>query len=80
MTPFCRAVAELIAARPNGVADGCYLRNALIDAGHGRHPAAVAMNLTKLAWKREYIDTFLDNRDCRMFVLTADGKAALEQA
>lgn len=74
MTPFCKAVVEILRKAPNHSMDACTLRGALMDQGWGKYPAAVAMHLTKLAFKGEYVTGFVDNRDCRVFMLTSEGK------
>jgi len=75
VTPFCRAVVDLLKKDRNGSLDAYALREALMAQGVGKHPAAVAMHLTKLAWKDEYVATYLCN-GIRVFVLTAKGKTA----
>lgn len=73
MTPFCKAVVEILKTARHGSMDSYTLREALMDKGWGKHPAAVAMNLTKLAFKGEYITCYVDNSDCRVFMLTSEG-------
>lgn len=74
MTPFCKAVVALLQAAPGQSLDAYRLREALMDKGWGKHPAAVAMNLTLLAHKRKYIDCYVDNSNSRVFLLTSEGR------
>lgn len=76
MTPFCRAVVKLLQAKEKIDHQGMYayeLREALMDQGMGKHPAGVAMNLTKLAFKGEYVTQYI-HHDERVFMLTEQGK------
>ena len=76
MTPFVRTVIDIIKER--GMYDGIdayKLREALMDRGMGKHPAGVAMNLIKLAFKGEYITQYIHHNE-RVFMLTAKGKAS----
>lgn len=73
MTPFCRAVVDLIKAAPNHSLSAYELRVAVMEKGFGKHPAAVAMNLTKLAFKGEYVTCFVRNNNQRYFLLTSEG-------
>lgn len=77
MTPtkFEKVVVEIIKAAPNEMIDGGRLRVTLLERGFGKHPAAVAMNLTRLAWRDRYVTSFLSNKDRRVFILTSEGKA-----
>ena len=75
MTPFCAAVVAILKQHTQGV-DAYRLREALMDQGMGKHPAGVAMNLTKLAFKGEYITQHCERDGGRMFMLTAKGKAS----
>jgi hypothetical protein len=71
-SPFCLAVIKLLkAARHQSMTAG-ELRRALIKQGHGKHPAAVAMHLTKLAWKQEFITGYCNDHG-RVFMLTGAG-------
>jgi hypothetical protein len=74
MTPFCKAVVEILKATPHSSMSACPLRKALMAQGWGKHPAAVAMNLTKMAWKGEYITCYIRNERERVFMLTSEGK------
>jgi hypothetical protein len=76
MTPFCAAAVAFLKKQPLGSASAYALREAMMDQGFGKHPAGVAMNLTKLAFRGEYITSYIDNQDSRVFVLTAKGKAS----
>lgn len=75
MTPFCTAVVNILLSRRDVDAGmGAYeLREKLMEAGFGKHPAGVAMNLTKLAFKGEYVTCFIHNRG-RIFMLTSKGR------
>lgn len=79
MTPFVKAVCKRLAQESGGSLDAYRLRTDLMAAGWGKHPAAVAMHLTKLSWKGEYVTYFIDNRDSRVFVLTSDGRELAEK-
>ena len=73
-TPFCKAVVEILQkARGRGV-DGLQLRKALMAGGWGKRPAAVAMHLTKLAWKEEYVTGYCTDEGVRVFMLTSYGR------
>ena len=74
MTPFCRAVVDLIKAAPNHSLSAYELRVAVMEKGFGKHPAAVAMNLTKLAFKGEYITQYCGRDNERVFIHTAKAK------
>lgn len=78
MTPtdFERTVVRIIKSHGhmNSISAGA-LRHELLARGIGRHPAAVAMNLTKLAYKERYITGYVSNSDRRVFVLTSEGNA-----
>lgn len=76
MTPFVRAVVDLLKAAPHQSMDAYTLREALMEKGFGKHPAGVAMNLTKLAYKQQYVTSYIDNGDCRVFLLTSEGRSA----
>jgi len=81
MTPFCRAVVKLLKSQRDYQGDyqgmGAYrLREALMNQGFGKHPAGVAMNLTKLAFKGEYVTQYIYNNE-RIFMLTDKGKRHL---
>ncbi len=76
MTPFCRAVVDTLKKAERCSMDAYHLREAMMDQGFGKHPAGVAMNLTKLAFKGEYVTCFIDNQDQRIFLLTSEGKDA----
>lgn len=74
-TAFEKAVIDILkAAEPHSV-DGYRLREALMDKGMGKHPAGVAMNLTRVAWKERYFTCYTDDQQCRNFLLTSDGRA-----
>jgi hypothetical protein len=73
VTPFCRAVVDLIKASPNQSLDAYTLRISLAAQGMGKHPAGIAMNLTKLAFRGEYVTCFTHN-NYRVFLLTEKGK------
>ena len=51
-----------------------HLREALMDRGMGKHPAGVAMNLTRVAWRERFFTCFIDSQNDRNFVLTSDGR------
>jgi hypothetical protein len=73
-TPFERAVVAILkAAEPHSV-DSYHLREALMDQGMGKHPAGVAMNLTRVAWKERYYTCYTDHGGFRMFLLTSEGR------
>jgi len=71
--PFTRKVIELLGKAKQGV-DSHELRRALMRAGFGKHPAGVAMNLTMLAWRGKYVTCYVDDHDCRIFMLTSEGR------
>jgi hypothetical protein len=77
VTPFVRKVVEILqrheAKWPGGM-DAYHVRKALMSAGFGKHPAAVAMHLTKLAWKKEYVDSYVGNCGSHILTLTAAGR------
>lgn len=73
LTPFVAAVIRTLRTQPSNCGVDAYtLREALMWQGHGKHPAAVAMHLTKLAWKAKYVTSYMHN-DSRMFMLTKEG-------
>jgi hypothetical protein len=72
VTPFCEAVVEILKASHRGGMGAGELRRALIAKGWGKHPAAVAMHLTKLAWKGEYITCYCQGA-YHVFMLTPKG-------
>ena len=76
MTPFCKAVVDLLKAAPQQNMDADGLRKALIKRGMGKHPAGVAMNLTKLAFKEEYVTQYCTSSNYRVFMLTSEGRAS----
>ena len=75
MTPFCTAVVNILLSQKDVDAGmGAYdLRERLMDLGFGKRPAGVAMNLTKLAFKGEYVTQFIYKEE-RIFMLTAKGR------
>lgn len=73
-TPFCEAVIGVIKNTRGQTIAASRLRKELMCQGWGKHPAAVAMNITKLACKGEYITGYVDNTDSRVFMLTAEGR------
>jgi hypothetical protein len=74
-TRFERAVVALIYHhRTNNSISGWELRELLLKAGIGKHPAAVAMNLTRLACKNGTVGCFIKNDRDRYFLLTSDGE------
>jgi hypothetical protein len=75
MTLFCTAVVNiLLSQRDADRGMGSYeLRTRLMEQGFGKHPAGVAMNLTKLAFKGEYVTQFIHKEE-RIFMLTAKGR------
>jgi hypothetical protein len=76
MSPFCAAVVKILKDKSiNGGVDAYHLREALMDQGMGKHPAGVAMNLTKLAFKGEYITQYIHHNE-RVFMLTEKGKTS----
>jgi hypothetical protein len=73
-TPYERAVVEIIGAHGVSI-NSESLRKALMARGFGKHPAAVAMNLTRVAWRERFFTCFINNDDVRYFMLTSDGQA-----
>jgi hypothetical protein len=73
-TPFEQAVIALIKAAPNGILTAARLREALIAQGRGKHPAAVACNLTRVAWRERYFTCFVSSDNIRIFTLTSEGR------
>jgi hypothetical protein len=73
-TPFEQAVISIIKQYPHSSISSTPLRHALMDRGFGKHPAAVACNLTRIAWKERYFTCFSCHHD-RNFILTSDGRA-----
>lgn len=75
MTPFCKAVVDILLSQRDVDAgmEAYELRTRLIEHGFGKHPAGVAMNLTKLAFKGEYVTQFIYKEE-RIFMLTAKGR------
>ena len=73
-TPFVKAVVKIIKESGDSSVSSFHLRSKLMGQGWGKHPAAMAMHLTKLAWKQEYITCFIWN-DERYFMLTSSGSA-----
>lgn len=74
MTDFERTVVRILQGADCSTLSASDLREAVMAAGFGKHPAAVAMHLTKLAWKNRFVTCWLSNRDERMFTLTLDGR------
>lgn len=70
-TPFCLAVIKLLRAAGRGMT-AHDLRIALMKQGWGKHPAAVASHLTKLAWKKEYVMSYCGTHG-QTFMLTSEG-------
>lgn len=75
MTPFCTAVVNILLSQkdPDRGMGAYDLRVRLMDLGFGKHPAGVAMNLTKLAFKGEYVTQYIYEEE-RIFMLTTKGR------
>jgi hypothetical protein len=71
-TPFAIAVIKILKASGRGM-DAHSLRIALMKQGWGKHPAAVACHLTKLAWKKEFVCSYCGTHG-QTFMLTEAGK------
>jgi hypothetical protein len=75
LTPFCAAVVKILKAAHQQSMDADSLRKAVMKAGFGKHPAGVAMHLTKLAWKEQYVTQYCHRDNYRVFMLTSEGAA-----
>ena len=76
-TEFVKAVVLYLAQYTQGQ-DAYAVRTHLMDMGFGKHPAAVAMHLTKLAWKSEYVTGYVYHEE-RVFMLTSEGRELAER-
>lgn len=72
MTPFESLIVSLLEAEPGkSMSSGDLRRRVVADlrkAGKSARPAAVAMNITKLAWKKTVIDTYWNNHETYVFL------------
>lgn len=57
----------------HGSIDAYTLREELMARGMGKHPAGVAMNLTRVAWRERFFTCYVNDGNCRVFMLTSDG-------
>lgn len=79
MTPFVKAVCKRLAQERGHSLDAYRLRTDLMTAGWGKHPAAVAMHLTKLAFNGTYVTGYLHEGGGRIFMLTSEGRDLAEK-
>jgi hypothetical protein len=74
LSPFVAEVVRYLQSTRHGSATSNEIMRHLLQKKIGKHPAAVSMHLTKLAWKQQYVTGYVDNSSTRVLMLTCDGR------